>query len=90
MLYRVVPGQKTADGVRMRLEDIKILRDAIHGGGLTDAQVAHAERTIALLERNVAFRRRVIALVGPRLAEPVFRLAHRLAWIVRPHRRRAR
>jgi glycosyltransferase involved in cell wall biosynthesis len=86
-LYRVVPGQKTADGVRMRQEDIKILRDAIESGGLTPEQVAHAERTIALLERNVAFRKRVIGLVGPRAAKRVFGLAHRLAWIVRPHRR---
>jgi hypothetical protein len=86
-LYRVVPGQKTEDGVLMRLEDIKILRDAIDSGGLSQGQASHAEKTIALLEKNVAFRRRVIALVGPRLATPVFRLAHRLAWIVRPHRR---
>jgi hypothetical protein len=83
----VVPGQKTEDGVRMRLEDIRILADAVDSGGLTPEQVAHARRTIALLRKNVAFRRAVNAVVGPRLAAGVFRLAHRLAWIVRPHRR---
>lgn len=87
-LYRVVPGQKTSDGIRARHGDIVILRDAIASGGLTPDQVAHAQRTIALLEKNVAFRKRVLALAGPRLAGPVFTLAHRLAWFVRPHRRR--
>lgn len=87
-LYRVTAGQKTEDGVRMRLEDIRILRDAVQSGGLTLEQVAHAERTIRLLERNVAFRRAVSAVFGRRLAAPVFRLAHRMAWLVRPHRRR--
>jgi glycosyltransferase involved in cell wall biosynthesis len=86
-LYRVNPGQKTEDGVRMRLEDIKILRSAIESGGLSAEQIAHAERTIALLEKNVAFRKRVLSLVGPKAAPSVFRLAHRLAWIVRPSRR---
>lgn len=86
-LYRVVPGQKTEDGVLMRLEDIKILRDAIQSGGLTAEQVEHAQRTIALLEKNVAFRKKVIGLVGPRMARPVFQLAHKAAWLVRPHRR---
>jgi glycosyltransferase involved in cell wall biosynthesis len=86
-LYRVVPGQKTEDGVRMRQEDIRILRDAIAGGSLTAEQVEHAERTLSLLEGNVAFRRRVIRLVGPRMAQPVFRAAHKLAWLVRPSRR---
>jgi len=86
-LYRVTPGQKTEDAVLMREEDIKLLRDAVESGGLTDDQVRHAEATIALLEKNVAFRRRVTALVGPRLAQPVFRAAHKAAWLVRPHRR---
>lgn len=86
-LYRVVPGQKSEDGLHMRLEDIRILADAVESGGLTPEQADHARRTIALLQKNVAFRTRVTALVGPRLAAPVFRLAHRLAWIVRPHRR---
>ena len=86
-LYRVVPGQKTEDGVRMRLEDIRILQDAIDSGHLTAEQVQHARRTIALLEKNVAFRRRVTSVVGPRLANPVFRAAHKAAWLVRPHRR---
>lgn len=86
-LYRVVPGQKTEDGVRMRQEDIRILEDAIASGGLTAEQVAHARRVIALLEKNVAFRKRVISLVGPKAAAPVFRLAHKAAWLIRPHRR---
>lgn len=86
-LYRVVPGQKTEDAVRSRLDDIAILRDAVASGLLTAEQVAHAERTIALLERNVAFRQRIIALVGPKLARPVFSAAHKAAWLVRPHRR---
>lgn len=86
--YRVVPGQKTSDGVTARQGDIVILHDAIASGKLTPGQVDHAERTIALLEKNVAFRKRVLALAGPRLAGPVFTLAHRLAWFVRPHRRR--
>lgn len=87
-LYRVVPQQKTADGMRAREGDIAILRDAIRGGGLTAVQVAHAERAIALAEKNVAFRKRVVTLVGPRLAQPVFAAAHKVAWLVRPHRRR--
>ena len=87
-LYRVVSGQKTSDGVTARQGDIVILHDAIASGKLTPGQVDHAERTIALLEKNVAFRKRMLALVGPRLAGPVFGLAHRLAWFVRPHRRR--
>ncbi|HZL06528.1 MAG TPA: glycosyltransferase family 2 protein, partial [Coriobacteriia bacterium] len=87
-LYRVTPGQKTEDGVRMRLEDIRILQDAVLSGLLTPDQVEHAERSIALLEKNVAFRRWLASLVGPRLAEPVFRLAHRAAVIVRPYRRK--
>jgi glycosyltransferase involved in cell wall biosynthesis len=86
-LYRVMPGQKTEDAVRSRLDDIAILRDAVASGQLTAEQVAHAERTIALLERNVAFRRRIIALVGPKLARPVFSAAHKAAWLIRPHRR---
>lgn len=87
-LYRVMPGQKTEDGVRMRLEDIRVLESAVASGGLPAEQVEHARSTIALLEKNVAFRRRVTALVGPQLAEPVFRLAHRAAGLVRPHRRK--
>jgi glycosyltransferase involved in cell wall biosynthesis len=86
-LYRVNPGQKTEDGIRMRLEDIKVLRSAIDSGALTPEQTSHAEKTVALLERNVAFRKRVISLVGPRLARSVFALAHGAAWVVRPHRR---
>jgi glycosyltransferase involved in cell wall biosynthesis len=88
-LYRVVPGQKTADGVRMRSEDIRILQDAIASGKLTEPQVEHARSTIALLDKNVAFRRGVLRIVGPRLAEPVFKAAHKAAWLVRPHRRRS-
>jgi glycosyltransferase involved in cell wall biosynthesis len=87
-LYRISPGQKTADAVRVREGDITVLRDAITAGGLTPEQVAHGERTIALLERNVAFRRRVLGLVGPKIAQSIFVVAHRLAWFVRPHRRR--
>ena len=75
-LYRVTPGQKTEDGVTMRLEDIRILEDAIAGGRLTPEQTEHARRVVARHERNVAFRRRVISLLGRRLAKPVFRLAH--------------
>ncbi len=86
-LYRVVPGQKTQDEVRVRLDDVAILADAVQSGTLTADQTEHARRTIALLERNVAFRKRVIALVGPRLAPAVFRVAHKAAWLVRPHRR---
>ncbi len=86
-LYRVTPGQKTEDGALMREEDIRILLSAIESGSLSQDQVDHARRTIALLEKNVAFRRRVSALVGPRLAQPVFRAAHKAAWLVRPHRR---
>lgn len=86
-LYRVTPGQKTEDGVRMRQEDIRILEDAIASGGLTAEQVAHARRVIALLEKNVAFRKRVISLVGAKAARPVFGLAHKAAWLFRPHRR---
>ncbi len=86
-LYRVVPGQKTSDGISAREGDIAVLRSAIAEGGLSVPQVAHAERTIALLEKNVAFRRRVLELISPRLASGVFALAHRLAWFVRPHRR---
>lgn len=86
-LYRVNPGQKTEDGVRMRLEDIKILRSAIESGGLSGPQIAHAQRTIGLLEKNVAFRQSVLRLAGPRLAPAVFRAAHAMAWLVRPHRR---
>lgn len=87
-LYRVVPGQKTEDAVRMRSEDIRILQDAISSGELTAEQVEHAKRTIGLLERNIAFRKRVTSLLGPRLADPIFKLAHKAAWIVRPYRRR--
>lgn len=86
-LYRVHPGQKTADGVRIRTDDIAILRDAIASGGLSTAQVAHARHTIALLEKNVKFRRAVLRVFGERLSRPVFVLAHRLAYLVRPHRR---
>lgn len=86
-VYTVVPGQKTSFGIRMRQEDARVLEDAIRSGRLTPEQVEHAKRSIRLLEQNVAFRKRVIALVGPRLAEPVFSLAHRLAWIIRPYRR---
>jgi glycosyltransferase involved in cell wall biosynthesis len=87
-LYRVMPGQKTSDGVTTRLDDIAILRSAIEDGGLTHEQVAHAQRTITLLQKNVAFRKRVIAIVGPRVAPSVFRLAHKAAWLIRPHRRK--
>lgn len=86
-LYRVVPGQKTEDGVRMRSEDVRILEDALASGRLSPAQDAHAKRTIALLRRNIAFRRFVLALVPAGLARATFRAAHRAAWIVRPHRR---
>jgi glycosyltransferase involved in cell wall biosynthesis len=86
-LYRVRPGQKTADGIRMRTDDIAIMRDAVASGGLSDAQVLRAERTIARLERNVRFRKRVTRVLGPALARPVFALVHRLAWLVRPYRR---
>jgi glycosyltransferase involved in cell wall biosynthesis len=86
-LYRVRAGQKTADGIRMREDDIAILRDAVTSGGLSPAQVAHAERTVALLEKNVRFRRAVLRVLGERLSRPVFALAHRLAYAVRPHRR---
>lgn len=87
-LYRVVPGQKTADGIHAREGDVAVLRNAIVEGGLTPEQVAHAERTIALVEKNIAFRRRVLGLVGPRAASRVFRAAHALAWFIRPHRRK--
>lgn len=86
-LYRVTSGQKTEDGIRMRQEDIRILSDAIDSGALTVEQIQHARGTIALLEKNVAFRKKTIALVGPRLARPIFEAAHKMAWLVRPHRR---
>jgi glycosyltransferase involved in cell wall biosynthesis len=86
-LYRVTPGQKTEDGVLMRQEDIKILRDAIESGQLSPEQVAHAQRTIEMLKKNIAFRKRVTSLVGPRMAKPIFGAAHKAAWLVRPHRR---
>lgn len=86
-LYRVRPGQKSGDERRARGDDIRILRDAIESGLLTVPQRTRAERTISLLERNVAFRARLERLLGPRLAQPFFRLAHALAWFVRPHRR---
>lgn len=86
-LYRVRQGQKTADERRAREDDIRILRDAIGSGLLGAAQRARAERAIALLRRNVAFRAGVERLVGPRMAGPAFRLAHKLAYFVRPHRR---
>lgn len=86
-LYRVVPGQKTEDGIRMRNEDIKILLDAVASGHLSMEQVEHAQRTIALLEKNVAFRTRVTRVLGPKMSRPVFALAHKLAWLYRPHRR---
>lgn len=87
VLYRVREGQKTADGIRMRSDDIAILKDAVASGLLTEAQREHAERTIALLERNVAFRRSVQRVMGERLSRPVFTLAHKVAYFVRPHRR---
>jgi glycosyltransferase involved in cell wall biosynthesis len=87
-LYRVTPGQKTEDGVRMRLEDIRILEDAVASGQLTPEQVEHATRSIALLKKNVGFRRWLASLIGSRLAEPVFQLAHKAAVIVRSYRRK--
>lgn len=89
-LYRVVPGQKTSDGISAREGDIAVLRSAIAEGGLSVEQTVHAERTIALLEKNIVFRRRVLRLVGVRRASCVFAFAHRLAWFVRPHRRKER
>lgn len=86
-LYRVRPGQKTSDEVRLRADDIKILEDAIASGGLNAGQVEHARHTITLLEKNVKFRRAVLRVFGERLSRPVFVLAHRLAYLVRPHRR---
>ena len=86
-LYRVREGQKTSDGIRMREDDIAILADAIASGRLAAPQAAHARATIALLKRNVAFRRTVVRVFGERNAQPVFALAHKLAYFVRPHRR---
>lgn len=86
-LYRVTPGQKTADGVRARSDDIAILADAVASGGLTGAQVKHARRVMRRLGRNVAFRKAILRLVGPGLAPGIFALAHKAAWILRPHRR---
>lgn len=86
-LYRVTAGQKTENGVRMREEDLRILRDALEHGSLTAGERAHAARTVALLEKNVRFRKAVTGLVGRRLAQPVFIAAHKAAWLFRPHRR---
>lgn len=87
-LYRVTPGQKTEESVAVRRDDIRILNDLIDSGTLTQEQIEHARRSIALLEKNIAFRTRAEALLGPKLARPLFALAHKVAWLVRPYRRK--
>ncbi len=68
-VYRVTQGQKTESAELMRREDIRILRDAIESGLLNAEQVAHAERTIARHERNIAFREGVRSRLSPEAAE---------------------
>lgn len=87
-VYRMSESQKTADTIAVRTDDIAILTDLIDSGSLSEEQVVRARRSIALLEQNVAFRRRAEALVGRKASVLVFALAHKLAWIVRPYRRK--
>lgn len=77
--YRVTPGQKTESGALMRREDIRILRDALASGLLDAEQAAHAERSIARLEHNAAFRERMLSHLKPETAEKVFGVVHRVA-----------
>ena len=86
-LYHMTPGQKTENVVRSRSMDIDILESLIASGALTTSQIELARTKIASLHHNVAFRKRITALIGPRLARPVFAAAHKAAWLVRPHRR---
>jgi glycosyltransferase involved in cell wall biosynthesis len=82
--------QMTADVVRMHECEIAILGDVLESGGLTPRQEELARHSISLLEQNVKFRRRALRLAGPCLADRLFRLAHAMAWIIRPYRLRRR
>ena len=89
-VYRDSDTQMTADVVRMHECQIAILGDILGSGRLTPAQERIARHSISLLGHNVRFRRRALRLLGPALADRLFRFAHRMAWIIRPYRLRRR
>jgi GT2 family glycosyltransferase len=87
-LYRVSETQMTADVIRIHECQMRILGELIVSGRLTRPQVDIARHSIRLLEANVRFRRGALRLLGPQWAERAFRVAHKLAWIIRPYRLR--
>ena len=87
-LYRMAPGQKTENVIRSRKADISILESLIDSDFLTKDQIALAEKKIASLKKNVAFRESVTSLVGPKFSKPLFNVMHKAAWLIRPHRRK--
>jgi len=82
--------QMTADVVRIHECQIRVLGDAVRSGRLTPRQVEIARRSISLLQHNLRFRRRALRLLGPALADRLFRVAHSMAWVIRPYRLRRR
>jgi GT2 family glycosyltransferase len=89
-LYRDSGAQMTADVIRLYESQMRVLRDVVATGRLTQLQVEIARHSIRLLAANVRFRRCALRTLGPRRADTVFRLAHSLAWVIRPYRLRRR
>jgi len=71
--YRRHPGQKTADLITMRVDDIAILSEVIATGLLDEHQLHLARRMIATYRRHTALRRILYKIIGRDRTEALIR-----------------
>lgn len=72
-VHRRGSAQKSADALRMRETDVRVVEEVVASGLLPETELAAARRSLARLRRNIRIRKVAGAILGPEHTERLIR-----------------